>query len=108
METKVQIQAQLVWGIKRLVSGSWMGVCEPLGISLEAEDEPELRSMIEEAHHTLFLDLMESGELAQFLRDRGWSTKGPIPVGPVDMGVRFDVPFTVVPAPNGSARTAHQ
>ncbi len=60
-------------------------------------------------HYALFLDLFEDGELAQFLRDRGWQTATPIPAQVPEYGVRFEVPFTLVPrTPYGSPNQAHQ
>lgn len=95
MDLTIQIQAQMVWKAKPLTTGGWIGVCDPLGVTIEASDQAELRSMIEETHHTLFLDLLQDGELEQFLHERGWQAHVPIPTGVPQGGVRFDVPFQV-------------
>jgi hypothetical protein len=97
MANTIQIQANIVWNVIRTGSGVLVGVCDPLGLTVEADDESELQSVIGEAHHCLFLDLFEEGELESFLRDHGWRTVGPVPAG-LPEGVKFDVPFKVVPA----------
>ncbi len=89
----IQILAQVTWQAKRNVRGVWIGVCEPLGLTLEAQSDSDLKSLIEETHHTLFLDLLEDGELEHFLRDRGWEARGFIPQRMPEGGVRFDVPY---------------
>ncbi len=96
METTIQIQATINWLVQRTPSGAWVGVCDPLGLTVEASDEVELRSVIGEAQHYLFLDLLEDGELDRFLRERGWHATAPIPLT-IPEGVRFDVPFNLEP-----------
>lgn len=109
INTSIQINANLVWATARLPSGVWIGICDPLGITVEADNEEDLRSVIQEAHHTLFVDLLEDGELAKFLADRGWKTQSPIPQAIPEEGVRFEVPFRTVSASlNGNATASHQ
>ena len=94
----IQIQAKISWAMKRLSSGKFLAVCDPLGVTVEGKNQAELRSLIEETHHYLFLDLLVDGELDKFLRDRGWSVPGGTPRRPPGAGVRFEVPFHLVPA----------
>jgi hypothetical protein len=47
---------------------------------------------IAETLNAMFTDLLQSGELEQFLRDRGCGSSGPIPLRKRD--VWFDVPFS--------------
>lgn len=98
MDLTIRIDAKIEWQAKALPSGRWIGVCDPLGVTVEAVDQAELRSVIEETHYTLFLDLLEDGELERFLRDRGWEARVPIPSGVPTGGVNFEVPFEVVQA----------
>ena len=93
--TTIQIQARLAWLARKNTRGVWIGVCDALGLTLEAATDSDLKSLIEETHHTLFLDLLEDGELDAFLRDRGWQAMGPLPTHFPDGGVRFDVPYEV-------------
>lgn len=46
------------WTIRKLPSGSWLGVCDSLSITLEADSESELKSTIDEA-----VDALLSGPL---------------------------------------------
>ncbi len=91
----IHIQANLVWAGTRTARGTFVACCDPIGLTLEAEDESEMASMIAEAQHALLLDLFEDGELQKFLLDRGWKPTEPLPVQMPEGGVRFDVPFSV-------------
>jgi hypothetical protein len=96
----IQIDANIAWGMKRLPSGGYIAVCDGLGLTVEAKDEPELRSMIEETLSILFLDIFSDGEMDQFLRSHGWMAKSPIPTEiqtGIENGVQFDVPFELRP-----------
>jgi hypothetical protein len=85
----------IVWGVKKTKRGSFVGVCDALGLTLEADTESELRSLIEEGIHFLMVDLLEDGDLPRFLKDRGWKTARPVPARLPKEGVRFEVPFRV-------------
>ena len=93
----IHVKAQIMWAKKQVRSGTWIAVCDALGLTIEAENEAELQSMIEETQHFLFLDLFEDGALDRFLRERGWTTTAPIPASSPESGVRFDVPFELRP-----------
>ena len=91
---KIVVETELTWKVKRLPSGRLVGVCDPLGLTLEAADEVELRSLAGEATHFLFLDLFEDGLLDEFMRVRGWKMKTrPQRLDP-EMPITFEVPFT--------------
>ena len=107
--TNITIRTLLQWMVTVLPSGRWLGVCDALGVTAEGSDETELRGLIEETQYTLFLDLLEDGELDQFLRERGWNTGAPIPTRMPDDGVQFEVPFKLVRSPiHGSPSAANQ
>jgi hypothetical protein len=92
---QTQHQLQVVWGAVKTSRGTLVGICDALGLTVEANDEAELRSMIPEAQHFLMVDLLEDGELPKFLHDRGWRAMGPLPPHVPEGGVKFDVPFRV-------------
>lgn len=96
----IQIKANIAWGMKRLSSGGYIGVCDALGLTVEGKDEQELRSMIEETLSVLFLDIFSDGEMEQFLRSHGWMARSPLPTeiqSGIENGVQFDVPFELRP-----------
>ena len=97
-ETTVQINAHLVWRFTKTPRGGVIAECDPLGLVLEADDEAEAKSIVEESLHYFFLDHFAEGTLADFLRSRGWSLQSPLPPKPLEGDlVRFNVPWTVEP-----------
>ena len=52
----------------------WIGVCEELGLSVQASNLDTLRSVFEEAMILLITDLVEDGELDEFLRAKGFDS----------------------------------
>ncbi|HEV8676017.1 MAG TPA: hypothetical protein VGX21_18430 [Methylomirabilota bacterium] len=89
--TIVQIEANLAWRGSRTRGGRWVAVCEPLGLTVQSDTWGHLMEDIAETMNAMFTDLLKSGDLERFLRDRGWRTTGPIPVRKRD--IWFDVPF---------------
>lgn len=92
----VHINAKLDWQCVRTPRGMVVAACDPLAITLEADDEYELNSLINETLQELFRDLLEEGEFEKFLRDRGWTPSTTVAPG---VPVRFDVPFRIVQQP---------
>jgi hypothetical protein len=72
--------------------GNWVGVCDPLALTVQSDTWAHLMGDIAETLNAMFTDLLQSGELEQFLRDRGCGSSGPIPLRKRD--VWFDVPFS--------------
>jgi predicted RNase H-like HicB family nuclease len=68
--------------------GLWIGVCDALQITTQADTWPEMVDAIQEDLDMIFQDLVDDGELEQFLADRGWFASGPY-----DEGTKLDVPF---------------
>lgn len=91
----VTINGQVQWQIRCVARDIWIGECDPLGLVLEGDSEEELRSLIGEGTHALFLDLLKGGELQAFLRDHGWSVSSPIPPAVPNEGVVFVLPTTI-------------
>ena len=89
--------------------GDWVGVCEPLKITVQGDTWGDL---LEDFHSTLdaiLKDLLATDELDKFLKDRGWQVSGTIPPSARRDQIRFDVPF--IPAlmdPHGSSRDVRQ
>jgi nicotinate-nucleotide pyrophosphorylase len=106
----VHIKAKNVrWTMtKNRKSGRIVAVCDALNLTLEADTEDELRSLIPEAIHVLMLDLFEDDELSKFLKDRGWQALNLPERHDGDIG--FDVPWQLVAARGArrdSERRAH-
>ena len=97
----IQVQAKVVWACTSTRRGTVVAFCDPLGLTVEADDASELQSVIAEAQHVLMIDLLEDGELPRFLQDRGWTANRAIPQTIPEGGVKFDVPFRVEPVTHG-------
>ncbi|MBI3492607.1 MAG: hypothetical protein HY047_12640 [Acidobacteria bacterium] len=101
------MDANLQWNVQQANGGNWIGVCDPLKLTVQAETWADLMEDIGHTLDALLKDLLVSNELDRFLRDQGWKLLAAIPIRPDD--VRFDVPF--IPAmmtSNGPARRIHQ
>lgn len=90
--TIVKIQGNVEWRGVRSRGGQWVAVCQPLGLTIQSDTWAHLMEDIAETMNAMFIDLLKSGDLERFLRDRGWGTTGPIPVRKRDLW--FDVPFS--------------
>ena len=92
---KVTIEANVGWRAQRsTTSQRWIGVCEELNLSMEADSLDELHSLIPETMHLLMIDLLEDNELDQYLRDRGWRSNQ-IPAHDRD-DIEFEMPWHMV------------
>jgi hypothetical protein len=92
---KVAIDARVIWrSFKSPTSPRIVAVCDELNLSLEADSEQELRTLIPEAMHLLMLDLFEDNEINAYLRERGWRAHN-LPSMP-DGDINFNVPFELV------------
>lgn len=94
--TTIRIYATMDWRAERSEEdGGWVGVCKQLGITTEAETLDELHSLAPEAMEFLFLDLLEDGELEEFLKQKGWkySREGVDTPGP-----KFHIPWQLLAA----------
>lgn len=101
MSDVVRIQGNLLWECFIGTGGNWVGICEPLNLTVQGgETFGELMEEIASTLDVILQDLFETGGFDQFLREHGWQVIGPLPTQP-DVPVRFDVPFSAsqVPAP---------
>jgi len=82
---------KLKWRCFRGKGGNWIGVCDPVALTIQSPTWANLMEDIGHALNAMLRDLMKSGELQQFLQDRGWRRAGSMPKRPAD--VWFDIPF---------------
>jgi hypothetical protein len=92
MDRVVRIEGNVKWEIHKAPGGNWVGICEALQLTLQAETWGGLMEDIALTLDAVFKDLLASRELDAFLKDRGWSIAGTIPSRPEDVE-RFDMPF---------------
>ena len=103
----VRVQANVPWDIVQGKTGAWIGICEPLKLTVQAETWANLMEDIGLTLNAILQDLLKSNELPQFLKDRGWQLVGPMPSHPEE--VHFDVPFfPAMMGANGPQREFHQ
>jgi len=88
----VRMESKIEWKCFRARGGNWVAICDPLGLTIQSAAWATLMEDIAQTLNSMFRDLLKSGELVQFLRDRGWQPIGRIPLKPSN--VRFDIPFT--------------
>ncbi len=87
------LDTQVEWRVFRSANENWIAICDPLGLTLEGETWQELTANIGEGLQLLFQDLLETGELAHFLRRHGWTPT--VPLQRLDPArTSFDVPWT--------------
>ena len=94
---RIDIRASLPWMCVSTKDGNWVGVCDPLRLTVQSATWVELMEDIAHTLDAMLQDLLSSNELEKFLHDHGWTSVGPIPAHP-DSDIRFDVPFIPVPA----------
>lgn len=87
----VQIEANIGWRYARLEPDLYVATCQPLSLTVQGETFAELSEAMGEALTLLFESLYDAGELAAFLRTKGWTPTHPLPAP--GNAVRFDVPF---------------
>ena len=92
----IQVNGQVQWFARYSPSSRrWIGVCDPMRLTLEAETLDELHGVIEEGIQLMLRDLLEDNELEAYLREMGWSA-APIPHGQLPHNIEFDVPWQLV------------
>ncbi len=90
---RVEIKGQLPWRVSRSTNENWIAICDPLKITLEGETFEELTQHISEGLQLLLVDLIQSGEIQEFLSRQGWRTS----IAPDQINLRrarFDVPYS--------------
>jgi len=93
MRDVINIEANIVWGyFQDHASGNWIGVSEPLKLTVEADTLPALHESMTEAMDCLFNELLSSGDLDRFLGEHGWTAINALPARR-EHDVCFDVPL---------------
>ncbi len=103
----VRIDGKVNWRCFRAKSGSWIGICDPLRLTIEADSWFDLMEDIGQGLDALMRELLATNELDRFLREQGWNLIGPMPA-PAE-NLRFDLPF--IPSmmgAHGSQTNLHQ
>ena len=94
----VELNIKLQWRLERTARGAYVGVCDAIGLALEADSEPELREVVAEGLHFFLLGHLEDGTLEGYLRSKGWTSNQPLPRGTLrGDDVRFNVPWELQP-----------
>ena len=88
----VHIEGKLIWKWGRTKHGTYIAVCDPIAQTVQADKFPELLETINEALESTFSELFSSGDLAKFLRERGWKS-AELPGRRARRNVRFEMPF---------------
>ncbi len=104
----IEGKAEIQWLAQRSGSGRWIGVCEAMNLSTEAESLDELHSVINETIQLVLLDLLRDNELDKFLKDHGWRTTH-MPMNKIDQAdIEFNVPWQLIAKGNrDSQRRSH-
>lgn len=104
---RVDVNGQIQWEVAKTASGRWLGVCRALGLTMEGLTLDDLFANINDSVQLLMSELLESGELDDFLSHRGWRLASQAIKHQGD--VEFDVPLELlVRAGRDSARTLLQ
>lgn len=107
-ELVVKIQADIQWTVIQTPSNHYVGICDPMNLSIQADSLDELRSVINETLQLTFEDLLLDHELDAYLHDHGWSASH-LPSGDISAEVRFEVPWDMTVSTSGdSMRRSYQ
>jgi predicted RNase H-like HicB family nuclease len=103
----IKVETQLQWQVRRTRSGSFVAVCEPLGLASEGTDQLDLWMNIQESINLVLNDLFKNGELQTFLQSKGWKTTS-LPREHASGPYPFEVPIELImqQAQRGPARAA--
>jgi hypothetical protein len=103
---QIEINGLVSWQFKQdSTSARLIAICDPLGLTVEADSHQELRENIEETMQLVMRSMLKSGDLDNFLRERGWTVASPAQQA-ADEEVVFDVPIELIAArANGDKKT---
>ena len=103
----VRVKSDVEWAVVEGTNGYWVGICEPLKLTVQADTYANLMEDIGLTMSAVLKDLIETDELHQFLQSHGWSLQGPYQ-GPYEKVDHFDIPFhTTRQSSYDSARQLH-
>lgn len=90
------VQAEIVWSISRdSASGQWIGICDSIGLTASGDTYSEAVESCNQAMDLMFKDLLESGDLEEFLQLRGWKAVD-VDASDAESG-GIDAPFCIKP-----------
>lgn len=72
---KVQIKGQVPFSVLLTKNSNYVGICEPLKLTLQANTFSNLMEDMALTLDAIFKDLLSSNELDKFLRDKGLKLK---------------------------------
>ena len=87
----VRINGNVEWKILKGKGGNWVGICDPLKLTIQSETWADLMEDIALTLDALLKELLGSNDLENFMKEHGWSIVGGIPARP--RNIRFDLPF---------------
>jgi len=92
----VKIRANLMWRTFRpeKEEDQWVADCPPLKLVVQGETLGELHEAIEDSLSLLFEELVDSGDLNQFMFQHGWEAVSPLPETP-SSETKFDIPYEI-------------
>lgn len=95
MKQVIGVKATVVWRyFQDRKSENWIGICDHLKLTVEAENPPELHEAMTEAMDLFLNEMLSSGDLRKFLREHGWSLTTAIPEPKKQrQDIVFDVPL---------------
>src|SRR5258708_40328956 len=89
----VSIQAKISWkAFRDPETCYWGGVCDGLNFTAQGETWAKLLESISETLDLMFQELSSTGEMDQFLKERGWKQEGDLTLK-LSARTHFDVPF---------------
>jgi hypothetical protein len=107
--TLIRINGQVPWRCFSTASGNWVGICDPLKLTLQAETWSELMEEMGITLDAFLKELFATNDFDRFMRENGWNVIGPIPRREEVEHLRFDLPFVpVVAGSYDTSRGVHQ
>jgi hypothetical protein len=91
--TLIRINGQVPWRCFPSRSGNWIGICDPLKLTLQAESWSELTEEMGITLDAFLKELFATNEFERFMRENGWNVIGPIPTQEQAKHIRFDLPY---------------
>lgn len=91
----VRVECNIEWMVVE-EDGYWIGTCDSLRLTLQADTYAELMEDIGLALDALLKELLETGDFDRFMLTHGWTIEEGLAVQEVgDRVSRFDVPYDV-------------
>lgn len=92
--TTVRVNANVQWRWRVGSGGNYVAICDSMKVSVQARTWSELIEEINIATNALVMDLVETNEFEDFMREHGWTLAGRVSGRPED--VRYEVPFELL------------